>query len=376
MKKIINGKITIEKPEIDLAIERDNFERLDPACTKNHLGTLAHMLRLLSRVVYEEIPEHGGKNPQFQKYLIRLGDTLDTIVLKNKIESMKLGDELMWQCAIDPTDSGFPIIIRDFYFLKRDKQNAEQELAKLPSNKKLVQDAEFTLFRGVFPRDVIRQKLERNYYEKLLKLDLPESLKTYPENYVKKQNNMHYFKKSIERLDESNNLPRFYTLYFQVTNQSYSKTGWKIELEQKIRDGFSALSTYELRRLAEGIEDIEGIYLQMIERYDVGPFYNNLTHNEDIINTILEDKYETDGILVFRKYSKHRVEEQKKKGFKAFWKGLITGDMYKGSFSPVLQSPKYMLMPHRLVQRVHNLGKNFEGEVKLLGITSAGGSRG
>ena len=83
-KRLTSGRITIDQPEIGLRIERDNFKRLDEKDTRTHLDILRRMLHLMSRVVYEKMHDTIGENTQLQHFLLRLGDTLEAIVLKNR----------------------------------------------------------------------------------------------------------------------------------------------------------------------------------------------------------------------------------------------------------------------------------------------------
>lgn len=370
-KKTHSGRMTLDKPKIDLRLQ-NNFELLDSRKTKIHLETLSRMLLLLSRLIYEKIPEHGGKNPGFQQYLIRLGQTLDSILLKNRIDTLTGSQSIIRECSIDPSESGFPVILRDFFYLEKDKQNAPEVLKRLPDDQTLVNEAEFSLFRGVFPHDILRAKYERNYYRQLAELELPRSLRIFPDEYLEEQDGSHYLIKTVEKLDENNNLPRFYTLHIKVPRQSFNSVKWRQELDPAIQKGLATLADYELRFLPPLVEKIEGIQLQMVERFDIGPFYNVYTSNRKSIQRLLEHASESDAVLAYRKSYTARLEEKRKPGFKAFVKGLFSGDTHEGIFSPVINSPRFMLMPHRLIQRAYNLGLDFEEEVKLLGINESG----
>lgn len=372
-----NGIETIDRGSIELQMEQDNFLKLDQKATQNHLGTLSAMLRNLSMLVYEKIPSAKGDNPSFEKYLYRLADTIDILVMRSHLEANRSnGLELTSQCIIDPTESGFPLTIRDFRTLDKDKEDAAEALKRLPTDPQLVRDAIFSLCRGFYPQDAIMQKLERNFYQKVGSTDIVVPLKVYSDTFIKKdeKNNGHLMKKSAEKLDSDNNLPRFYTLYFEVTNQVCEQLDWHAELEKRVKDVLSSGSTFELPTMAKHVEDIDGVILQLIERFDVGPFYSKATLNEGAIAELLEkDANEFDAILSFRRYLIQRMDEQKKSGIVNKVKGLLSGDMYTGMFSEVIKSPKYMLMPHRLIQKAYNQRLDFKDEVKLYGITTGGG---
>jgi len=378
---LMTGRTTIQQmPGIELDFDKQSMKKLDEESAKPHLVSLSQMLNLLSRLVYEKMPEVVRDNASFQSYLYRLAGTVDMVVAKHYIDSMKGHSDVLPQCAIDPTDSGFPIMLRDIESIMNDKKDAQAKLAQLPSDEQLVKDAEFTLFQGSYPLDVIIRKLERDYYGKLQGLDVPDpySIGMHEEILVKKikKANDYLMKKDVEKLDDHDNIPRFYTLYFKVTEELYNNTKWRDQLKAAIEEGLHTISSVELKNLAERVESIDGIQLQMIDRFDVGPFYTQFTTNQGAMKALLEGAQETDSVLEMTRYRVFRESEVKKDGFIRSIKGWLSGDEYQGVFSQVMKDPTYMIMPYRLVQKAHNLKLDFENEVKLFGITSKGGLNG
>jgi hypothetical protein len=358
---------TIAEHSIDLRTDFKNVMTLTPEATVAHFDLLADMLAMIATLVAEKLPKDGGNNPDLLKYLKKLSNTLKAFIFKHKLESMKPNSDIRLSCTIDPTDSGFPIFIRDFKFLANDKENAAEELNKLPNNDRLVDDALFLLFRGLFPKDVILQKFTRNYYETLTKLSLPELLKIHPIFYIKEEDEMHYCKQSFERLDDHHNIPRFYTLYFKVPAKTFSKSEeWKTNIEQAITDGLSTVVNLELGYLAKQIEAIEGVQLEYIERFDIGPFYSLFTENSDTVKALIES--ERDCILMYSKSTVVRTGEEERTGFGERIKVWQSGDTHLGTFSPVITSPQYILMPHRLIQKVHNLNIVLKEHTQMYGI--------
>jgi len=172
-----SSRTTVVDHSIDLRTDFKNVQTLAPQEANVHLATLAGMLTMMVKVISRRLPKDGGNNPDFLNYLKKLSNTLKAFVLKHRLESMKPNSDIRLSCTIDPSDSGFPIFVRDFKFLTTDKENAAEEFKKLPRNERLVDDALFLLFRGHFPKDVILQKLVRNYYKMLTRLSMPERLK-------------------------------------------------------------------------------------------------------------------------------------------------------------------------------------------------------
>jgi hypothetical protein len=303
-------------------------------------------------------------------FLEKISRTLNAFVLKNRLEAMEINSDIRLSCTIDPSDSGFPIFVRDFKFLSTDKQNALQELEEIPDDAHLVDDALFLLFRGHFPKDVVLQKLARNYYSTLLGLDIPAALSIAPSVHIKHEDDMHYCKKSFERLDDHHNLPRFYTAYLKIPEKTYPKPDWEQAVEQAINDGFSTITALELGYLAPKIEDIEGVQLEYLERFDIGPFYSPHTENGKAVNALIDSP--DDCIMMFSKSTVVRTGQEARTGLSERLKSWRSGDTHVGAFSPAIQSPQYVLMPHRLIQKVHNLDIMLKDHTRMFGVTPKG----
>ena len=355
---------------IDLTVSEKNLRALTADETLMHLDMLAQMLTMTRKMVAEKLPREGGNNKELLNYLDKLDQTLDAIVLKNRLEAEKPNNDIRIPCSIDPSDSGFPIFVRDFKFLNTDKEAASQQLSGLPDDAQMVDDALFMLFRGHFPKNVILDKMTGEYYGTLRKLSLPEPLSIYPETLVEsREQGMNYCIQSFERLDEHSNIPRFYTLYLKIPAVSYKKHEWRRQMLAAITQGISTVTNLELAYLAKEIEAVEGVQVECIERYDIGPFYNKFTNNQDMPATLVES--DEDCMILFRKHSVIRTGQKKREGFRNWWKGLSSGDRHLGEFSPMIASPQYILMPHRMAQRAYSRNL-FMKNAKMYGITAQG----
>jgi hypothetical protein len=363
-------KTTVANHSIDLQIEQQNFKTLNPDDARIHLDRLAFMLTMIAKVMMKRLPDDGGNNLELQTFLRKLSDMLDTFVLKNRLEAMKPNSDIRLSCTIDPTDSGFPVIVRDFRFLMTDQEHAAEALRKLPEDQRLVDDALFLLFRGHFPKETVLQKLTRNYYKTLQDVTMPERLKIFPITHIKEEDRMHYCKKSFERLDDHYNLPRFYTTYLKVPSKTYPKTDWEPEIDNAISEGLSTVTALELGYLAKKIEVIEGVQLEFLERFDIGPFYSPHTENSETVQRLLES--DDDCIMMFSKSMVVRTGEESRAGLSERLRGWRSGDTHLGEFSPAIESPQYILMPHRLIQKVHNLDIKLKEHTKMFGVTHVG----
>ena len=355
---------------LDMRVNQKNFQILEPDAARVHIDRLAFMLTMVSDVMQKRLPQDGGSNDDLQIFLEKVRDTLDAFVLKNRLEAMKANSDIRLSCTIDPSDSGFPIFVRDFKFLSTDKHNALKELSRLPDDVHLVDDALFLLFRGHFPKDVVFRKLARNYYTSLQGLDIPETLSIAPAVHIKHEDRMHYCKKSFERLDDHHNLPRFYTAYLKIPEKTYPKPEWQPAVDAAINEGFSTITALELGYLAPRIEEIEGVQLEYLERFDIGPFYSVHTDNGEAVKSLIQSP--DDCIMMFNKSTVVRTGQEERAGLTERLKGWRSGDTHLGAFSPPIQSPQYVLMPHRLIQKVHNLDITLKEHARMFGVTPEG----
>lgn len=76
--------------------------------------------------------------------------------------------------------------------------------------------------------------------------------------------------------------------------------------------------------------------------------------------------------MMFSKSSLIRTGEEEREGLRERFKGWRSGDEHIGHFSPVINSPQYILMPHRLIQKVHNLNITLKDHTKMYGVTNTG----
>ena len=362
---------TVSKPSMDLEIT-NNYKPLSSKEAHTHLLSLENMLTKLSRFMYDNINDKELRNnAAMQHYMIRLGDTLNAVVLKNESQSIGDNADVQQNIVIDPSSSGFPLFARDITLLYNDQQEADKRLAAIPNNSELVEAAINSSFHKVFPNKQIQQMLEHNYYSKLKEVDLPRPLEVYDSVFVKETKTGVIYKRSIEKLDDSYNLPRFYTIYFEVPKLSTSNGTLSEELKNCIvNDGLQTVVSHELPYLTNRLEAIDGIQMQLVQRFDLGPFYNVFTENSEEIKAILEGALPTDGIISFTKNYVTRVSEVPVTGFKNKWKASFSGDAAIGVFSDVL-SKTYMIMPNKLVQKAVKQGINL-GNIELIGITKEG----
>ena len=375
---------TVADHAIDLRIGGKNLRSLSPDETREHLDMLIRMLEMLRTLLRERLRRDGGGNAELIDFIGRLGKTLWAVLLKHRMEALRRPDDIRLPCTLDTTDSGYPIVIRDFHFLAADQEHAEASLEAIPPDETLVDDALYFLFRGLYPRDPIAGKLARAYYETLQGITPPRRLRFLDEKTTGVEDDHHYVTLSVERLDDHHNLPRFYTLYMRVPERSYPKREWRSELVRAIENGLSTVVNLELGYLARGIEEVTGVKLECIERFDIGPFYNRFTTNPGPLAELLTGPSGGHSgpsgghtgpplqcVLAFQKQSVVRTGEKKRRGLGNWIRGFFSGDAHIGELSPPIASPRYLLMPHRLVQRAHDRNLDLDNS-RLYGFTATG----
>jgi hypothetical protein len=67
-----------------------------------------------------------------------------------------------------------------------------------------------------------------------------------------------------------------------------------------------------------------------------------------------------------------RTRQEERAGLSERLKGWRSGDTHVGEFSPAIISPLYVLMSHRLIQKVYNLDIRLKDHTRMFGVTSEG----
>jgi len=369
----MNGRVknsnysSLLEPSIDLTLHHNNFKTLKPDEASEHLSCLeAYMKHMVSLISDSRKTEFADCDEllTFTKEIIK---TLELFIVKNRIAALAESDEPALSCSIDPSDSGFPIFIRDFRFLANDKERAGSEVKGIKSDDTLVENALYDIFKGTYPTSAILEKLKKNYFETLLTVEIADETIQYTSE--KKESGKDYFIKEILcRLNGDDNLPQVYTLYFKVPSETYYKNKtWREKFDQAIKSGLTTVSDLELSYLAKQLGAILEIDLHLIERYTIGPFYSRFTEHDDGVETLFEDSQKEDGMLMFIRHSINKIGENKKRSGIFFKKKRVSN-----KYSPVIESPRYSLLPHRFIQKAHLETTGLPDNMKMFGITAKG----
>jgi hypothetical protein len=368
--KLYNStQTTFAGSSLDLSFKKETLIKLGGIDAVHHCMMLGMALLLLECMIKEKLPRPESQDKNLLLYLRKLWKAVNILAAKDKLDSLTAG-ELKNPTAIHPTDSGFPLFIRDFEFLNADKNEAPARIAAIPPDEELVDAALFSLFRGQFPQEVINNKYARAYWDSLNGAELPTTLRILDETIVDKRDYATYYHKSVERLDDTGNVPYLYSMYFRVPS-GIVEVEWKMKLDEAIRSGMGTAVSIELPYCARLIEEVDGVMLDMLERYTIGPFYDSYTANSGPIAELIKDK--NDFIMMFQKNTVLRVAEQNRKGLWRSVRGLISGDRTQALFAPTLLSARHVLMPYRMVQKAQNQGISLGENVKMYGISKEGG---
>lgn len=375
MKAIQDNTIEVQPHDLEAPDFRSRQKILQDGDAESHLSILSGYLGILPSVI-KILPFSSKGSNDLEQFISRVKDTLDVILLRNILLSKSPNSDVRMLSSINPADSGFPTYLRDFRYLTQDKAQALHHLETLPSVEEIVSNAENLCFRLAMPTQSIRAMISRDYFSKLASLDLPQELRQNPEVDLGQKGSMTMFLTTVERIDSHTDTPRFYTIIYKIPTSLTKSMMWKESihhaLAQAIKEGTSTIVDLELPYLARKIEDIDGIQLQLLERFDIGPFYSRYTTNSDIINQVLKVGNERDGILQFRKRFVQRLGERELPTLWERIQGWWSGDQYHGFFTSTLETPQYSLMPHRLVQAVHQRDLSFGQTSTMYAITDRG----
>ncbi|MFH1173749.1 MAG: hypothetical protein V1725_01305 [archaeon] len=354
---------------LNFTIQND-LKQLSDQDAVTHLTKLKDMLGSMVDLISKKLPvEVGGNNQALLQYMARLRSSLDLVLLRNIIEAKSINGDIKQDCAIDPSESGYPVIMRDMYVLEQDKATVQQQLAALPSAKQIVERADYLLRRKLYPSDMMLAMHKRLYLERLAALDIPVTRRLHELEVVKRAGEKFKLIQNVEVLDPYNNIPHFYTLYLDVPEKSIRKKEWQAELAQTVAKTLEGMVGLELQELAEAVDAIEGVQVRAVERYDLGPFFTKFTNNNEAIAALIQDK--DHAILCYQRMFVTCIEEQEVTGIGKKWDAWKSGDRHIGVFSDVVASPRYMLMPHVLIPEVHNHKLDL-GKAMIYGIDTRG----
>ena len=371
MKRLHDSEqISVAERESQRAVAANNYKTLSAQAALTHLTGLHQMLRNMVALVNQQVLPRFAATTELSAFIDMLAIIVRSMQLRLERNLYLKKDDL--DVSIDPSDSGFPLFVRDLHFLNKQREKALQLLPGLPDNTQLVEDAIFSIFRGVLPTDIIDLKMQQSLYRSLILLPKLEELRIQKPLSLGRSNDFEFFRLCLERLEENHNLPRFYTLQFRVTKPTQLDERLLVELHDAVRGSFTVTVARELVTMARLVEEINGIQLDSIQRVDIGPYYNQFTQNEAPVSALLEHGLTEDSVFYFRVNNVQRVSHQKLKGVSNWFRALATGDWHRGAFSPVLASPRYIVLPHRLIQKAHHHDIRLDAHVKMFGLDAKG----
>lgn len=356
---------------MDARLRHERLLLLEDVDAKRHLSRLSEMLAYIPTLAELEIPWIGGA---FNGFVLRLRRTVEAILLKHEVAAADANADIKLSVSINGVDSGYPVFSRDLEHLARDQQRAAAELRELPKPEELVDVALEYLFRETWPERQIRQMTRFRYFHTIAQLELPRS-------GARSRNALHagdraerrLYLKTVERMDERNNLPRFYVIYLGTTARHLPQARWEEQVDQAVQQSLGQyLVDSELPHFASAIEEVDGLTVEALERIDVGPFHSPLTSNEGFVRELLDGASPDDGILMLRRHRVHRAGQRRRPGLRTLLRALTSRDTQRGHFTAAVASPLYTLLPHRLIQKAHHDRIQVPEHVALKAITHRG----
>ncbi len=262
----------------------NSLRRLDSTQAVPYFNRLIKKVTEFKGVIGEistEQFDHSFLSPSLD-FLI---DSLDCLRLKHATEGE---DRIDFQPTILPFESGFPTF-KDFYYLDKDREQAQEVLAQLPTQPALLNTMKWKIKAGE-PIAHEQILLKRNlYYSKLLET------KTLPgEGVVPGQlefrgtnNQKRFYAIDWCSLQSSPAVPVFYKMWF-TQNENFpalhaegdkpATPNPKLEdFIQQTKSGIEGLKSFATR-LNQSIEEI---HPKEVRKYTLGPFYDSVTSNSE-----------------------------------------------------------------------------------------------
>src|SRR3989344_2370573 len=335
-----------------------------------HLNLLQRYLSYFSKGV-DQFDSQNLPDPMLHQFVEELISGLDLLLKQKEYEASGVNSDVQLPCKIKP-ESGYPLFNLDIALLRRRKAEAGELVKTLPNEEQLVEDAQFTIFRGVVPTDVIEAYRNRARIVALTEGKIPAELTLHQPSVTMEQRYTLSMKQVITRLDDVANIPRMYVLNFEVPSRSLHSLPWQEDMAEHIRQGLVTLPECELANLAGYIESTEGVNLLMITRYDIGPFHTRFTSNPEPLDALLQAQPPDAAVLSSETQTVFRMQEIHKTGFKAWWQQVRYGITTKGVFSPTISRGVHLIMPHTLVQAAVASSTTVYPNASLHGIISKG----
>jgi len=367
-----SNQVSVQGRELPSLAAGGNFKTLSLDEGLNHLGVLHGMLSHTASLIRQRILTRFNADDELAGFVSGMADIVAALQRRLERDSYTPADKNI-DFSIDPSTSGYPLFIRDLHYLNNERRRALDLLPRFAKDEQLVEDALFSLFRGVFPRDIIELKYTRLLYESLTRLPHLQELRWLDPVSLGVDGDFGLFRLTLGRLEENRNIPRFYCLYFRIPNQFNPDSELNRQLISAIQQGFSATVDGELKAMARHVEAINGIQLDMLQRVDIGPFYNRHTVNPEPVQCLLDAGQQDDGIFCFKTFTVQRISEKKVQGWGNWFHAIRSGDWHRGEFPHVLASPTHAILPYRLIQKAHHENIKLDHHVKMYGLTATGG---
>lgn len=334
----------------------ENVKRIDEAEVLPYLNRLSSRLSNLSEILKREGNEFVV--PYFQ--IVK--NSIDCLTLKYEIKGE---DKIDFSLTIDPTDSGFPTV-KDFYLIERNKEEAKSVLEQLPERDEIIDSIRKSILRGESPINWQIVLKRHNFYAKLSKSKVLKEYHLNEPRLIKEENGRRFYTQEWSCVEMATNVPVFYRMCFtQDRRASPIEEAPNYKLETLIYQ--TKLSMIDLKGFAALVDrDIEELHPKLIERYEIGPYYDSLTTNSQELSEAFNDMENPSAL----KFTIGRVlsEKVQKYGNWADW--ILGRKTEKEIFGPV-DSETRMIVPFRVKQKLKN--KDEHGNpCKIYGVTESG----
>ncbi len=293
-------------------------------------------------------------------------------LLKNSLKGLYLKYQLPFEKKIDfdlminPNLSGYPTL-KDFIALKENKRDADEILGTIPQREEIIEIIRTGIMHGInvdSAQDMLRRL---NFFSYLKEYQLFDEDVLPITRFIKKESKREFHVMSWGCVDWLWKVPVFYNMCFQQDSRYGSfDLGKKPVLKGLLLQTKS--SHIDLKTLGQQIDSmVEEIHPKFIERFTLGPYYDNVTNNPEEIQRLIND--ESDPSVM--KFIRERVLSERTKPFGGLLERIMGKKTEREVFSPTYEEMR-MVVPFRIKQKLGNFDEK-DNPCKVYGVRIDGG---
>ncbi len=260
----------------------------------SHAQAVPYIQRLQTRLKNANDILGKGEGSYVTLYLEKLQRTLHCLSLKHQLPDQ---DAIDFQLTIDPTDSGFPTI-KDFYLLKKNKEEAKKSLGQLSPRKSIIDDIRDALLEN---RSYVKAQIQlqrHNFYTSLLATDIVSEYELESPQLIEEKKERRFYTLMWNYIERGSHVPVLYRMCCTQDKKFQRLEEGSHDALKTIlyRTQYGKMDTKEIAHLID--EQITEIHPKLIEKYTFGPYHDEQTSNSEQLTKLLAES-EDSSLLKF-----------------------------------------------------------------------------